>query len=163
MTANPAAHSLQLQKQESSIQKNLAVPEALQFQSLTVLATINPFRQQSAATIVEPGYALCFSRVFNNGWTDNRDVGQRPLEGFDFPNETEYLKPARRAQLVGVDDADGSWVGYEPRFDRSLGGAYWWPNQDSFTWIIRWYMNDRDNGYTDNFGTANMDLLITRL
>jgi hypothetical protein len=127
-----------------------------------ILATTNPFKTQDVASIiVPPGYGLCFSSASNNGWTDNKDIGSNPgLEGYDYANESEYLKQAKRAQLVAVDPQNGSWVGYEPELDRSRGGTKYWPNTDSFAWDLKWYMNDRDNGYGDNAGTANVEFLI---
>ncbi len=75
------------------------------------------------------------------------------------------MKPARRAQLFGDnwDDPKKYWWGYEPKFDRSRNGLSYWPNRDNFAWNIEWYMNDRDNGYGDNYGTANVSFLIFRV
>jgi hypothetical protein len=130
---------------------------------LTVSARINPFNKRSPGVPISPGYGFCFSRVTSNDWTDRKSSGPKPLEGYHHSNDSEYIKEAQRAQLIGVDDADGSWVGYEPKFDRSKNGLYCWENHNTFTWVVRWYMNDRSDGYADNYGTAEMELFIFKL
>ena len=134
-----------------------------------ILPTLNPFFQdqffKAEAIAVPPGYGFGFEKTFNNGWTDNNDVGQRPLEGFDFPNETEFYKPARRAALIGCDpyrENESIYI-YTPEVDNSRVGGYFWPNRSDKTWKIWWFMNDRYNGYLDNRGTANVDFAIWRL
>ncbi|MGK7885472.1 MAG: hypothetical protein AB4057_12710 [Crocosphaera sp.] len=145
-----------------------AEPPIIAYESIIIqdeiLPTINPFYNAglSLPIVVDPGYAFCFLKTVNNQWTDNRRLGQRPLEGYSFDNETEFVKAANRAQLIGYDFNDNQWCGYEPRFDRSRNGTSYWINRSDYRWVIRWYMNDRHNGYSDNYGTANVDFLIWR-
>ena len=72
---------------------------------------------------VPPGYGFYFSRAVNNGWTDNRDNGSNPpLQGWDFRNDNEFQRNARRAQLVALTGF-GNYVAYDLDVDRSRGGT----------------------------------------
>lgn len=137
---------------------------------LEVSAAIRPPGNPSPPGVPVPrGYGIYFSRTYNNGWTDNRDAGARPLEGFSFEENNEYIPSARRAQLVTV--CDNQWfIGYEKSIDWGLGNRNYVVNDTNGDWFLRWYMNDSMNAnnsgnwfYSDNGGTANIDLVVFRL
>jgi hypothetical protein len=137
---------------------------------LEVSAAIRPPGNPPPPTVSVPrGYGFYYQRTFNNNWTDNRDAGQRPLEGFDFEEHDEYIPAARRAQLVTI--LDSQWYsGYEKSLDRGEGGTSYVANDTAGDWSLRWYMNDsmdaNNHGYSfydDNGGTANIDVVVFRL
>ena len=140
---------------------DMSVIDQARLMTHIVEASTNPYRHLNALEpiLVEPGYCICFNRVVNNGWSDHQSQGQKPLQGFPVDGEHEYIQGARTAQLVGLD-TDGSYCGYEPRFDRSCDGRYVWINRDDRTWKLRWFMNDRQSGYIDHAGSANIEFLI---
>lgn len=129
--------------------------EQLTTPPLTVFAT-NKFEWEAPTITVPPGYALYVVDAINNGWTDNKNVGQRPLEGFEHPNEDEMWESARRAALVGVRGENNEIyvASYTPDVDRSRGGSMWWPNNGNSHRTYYWLMNDSQVGYDDNDGTA---------
>jgi hypothetical protein len=130
-----------------------------------VVAARSPLAAAHPAVVgVPPGYGLYFRRAFNNGWTDNRDsASRRPLEGFDFEDGNEFVRNARRAELVGVDRAQG-YLGYERSVDHSIpGSSSYYPNKGKTQWNLEFYMNDNLNYYGDNSGTANIDIDVFRL
>jgi hypothetical protein len=129
-----------------------------------ILARTHPYDKNGPSISVPPGYGLFFSMTSNNGWTDNKDIGSNPgLEGYDYADETECLPKAKRAQLFGIDTQNNLAALYDPSADRSRGGTQYWANENDFTWELKWYMNDRDSGYGDNLGTANVDFTIFRI
>jgi len=139
-------------------------------QYLQVSAAVRPPGDPPPPAVSVPrGFGFYFSRAINNGWTDNRDAGQRPLEGFNFEEGNEYVPRARRAQLVARLD-DQWYAGFEPSLDHSTGGRSVVENDTQGDWSVRWYMNDSlnamNNGqsmYSDNSGTANIDMVVYRI
>lgn len=130
-----------------------------------IVASNHPYRgTPPVPTYVPPGYGIYFMKAVNNGWTDNGDNGSNPpLSGWWFEHAGQYLYNARRAQLVAL--AGNGYVAYEPEFDWSIGGRYYYPNRDSSTWELFWYMNDDtgDRMYENNRGTANIDVVVFRI
>jgi hypothetical protein len=164
MNVDNDATPQELRPEELPIAENgtLRIVDAL-FSTLIVQASVNPLRMECPTISVPPGYGMVISRAANNGWTDNKDRSGNPpiaLEGYPYADESEYLREARRAQLTGFDQGNVLYVGYETFWDRSRGGTKYYPNQSSSTWTFKWFMNDRTNGYTDNQGTANIDILV---
>lgn len=129
-----------------------------------VLASLRPGDAPEPQPIpVPPGYGVYFRRTFNNGWTDNRDVsGQRPLQGFDFQDDNEFIREARRAHLLATVGYDRGYLTYETYLDYGLGGMKVIVNPHSVTWQLKFYMNDDLGRYADNRGTANIDVSVYR-
>lgn len=142
-----------------SVLETIILPPAV------ISARINPFFEIFKAEVISvpSGYGFNFRSTSVNGWTDNTSSGEKPLEGFDFPDESEYRLKARRAQLIGVDFDQDEWFGYAFEVDSSKGGTKGYNNTDNRTWKIWWIMNDRDNGYGDNGGTATVTFAIYKL
>ncbi|MBN8675272.1 MAG: hypothetical protein J0L56_14150 [Chitinophagales bacterium] len=131
-------------------------------------ALLSPRDGKPQVVVVPHGYGFYWLRTYNAGWTDNKAVGTRPLEGFDFDNANQYVYDANRAQLVAI--IDDKYAYYEPKFDESLGGSYIFPNRSGKDWQLFFYINDRmdamPNGksyYSDNAGSANCDFVVYRL
>lgn len=131
-------------------------------------ALLSPRDGKPQAVIVPQGYGFYWLMTYKAGWTDNKAVGERPLEGWDFDNANQYIYPANRAQLVAI--IGNEYVAYEPKLDESRGGSYFYPNRSGTDWQLFFYMNDRmdamPNGksyYSDNAGSANCDFVVFRL
>jgi hypothetical protein len=131
---------------------------------VNVFAGLSPQAAQKPLAVHVPrGWGIYFGKAVNNGWTDNRDAAQsRPLEGFEFSNENEYIRPARRACLVAIATSE-VFIPYNKLADRSLGNMSYYPNNTQQDWHLLWYMNDDLGRYNDNSGTANMDFVVFRI
>lgn len=136
----------------------------IQIVSLNVLATLSPIWTAPPQPLYVPvGFGFYWIRAQSNGWTDNKDNGTvREAEGWDFEDGDEYIKPARRAQLVGIKSDKSSYFSYERILNASLGGDRWYVNREDQPWTIYWYMNDDVSYYGDNNGTMNCEFAIRR-
>jgi hypothetical protein len=139
-----------------------AINDSHIYPPLTVYAQ-NPWPFEAPALTLPPGYGFYILKAVSNGWTDNRDAGQRPLEGFDHPDEDEQFPPALRAALVGVFGEGGTTyvASYTPQIDRSRGGNAYYANRGGSQRIYYWLMNDRH--YGDNDGSATVTFAVFKL